>query len=133
MKFFALLIAVLLSIPVLSRQADAAPKTRYDEASQTCRVLEDGPLEWESRPWGEGSRLFKENCRNCHSRKNDKSAPFLWTESKSSAAWNRVFASRSPQCAIQGAWNGLSPEQLRKVNDYLYRWAANSQDKNDSC
>jgi len=133
MKHFALSLAALLLIPALSNQADAAPKTRYDATTQTCRVLDDGPLEWESRPWGEGGKLFKEVCKGCHSRNNDKGAPFLWVESKNSTAWNRVFATRSPKCAKAGAWDTITREQQLKLNDYLYRWAANSQDLNDSC
>ncbi|MFA6283565.1 MAG: hypothetical protein WC633_05450 [Desulfurivibrionaceae bacterium] len=133
MKRFAMSLAALLLVPVLSNQADAAPKTRYDATTQTCRVLSDGPLEWESRPWGQGGKLFKEVCKSCHTRNNDKGAPFLWVESKNPDAWNRVFATRYPKCAKNGSWNGMTQEQLLVLNDYLYRFAANSQDPNDSC
>ena len=50
MKRLALSLAALLLVPALANQAEATPKTRYDAASQTCRVLDEGPLEWESRP-----------------------------------------------------------------------------------
>ncbi len=133
MKHFALSLAALLLIPALSNQATAAPKTRYDATTQTCRVLDDGPLEWESRPWGEGGKLFKDVCKSCHTRNNDTGAPFLWVESKNSTGWNRIFETRSPKCAKQGAWDGITLEQQLKLNDYLYRWAANSQDPNDGC
>lgn len=133
MNRLALSFAALLLVPALANQANATPKTRYDAATQTCRVLDDGPLEWESRPWGEGGKLFQNNCKSCHSRNNDKGAPFLWVESKNSEGWNRIFATRSPKCAKQGAWDRLTLEQQLKLNDYLYRWAANSQDRNDSC
>ncbi|MHB8150056.1 MAG: hypothetical protein ACYDIB_07820 [Desulfobulbia bacterium] len=133
MKHFALSLAALLLIPALSNQAAAAPKTRYDATTQTCRVLDNGPLEWESRPWGEGGKLFKDVCKSCHTRKNDTGAPFLWVESKNSTGWNRIFETRSPKCAKQGAWDGITLEQQLKLNDYLYRWAANSQDPNDGC
>lgn len=133
MKHFALSLAALLLIPALSNQAAAAPKTRYDATTQTCRVLDNGPLEWESRPWGEGGKLFKDVCKSCHTRKNDAGAPFLWVESKNSTGWNRIFETRSPKCAKQGAWDGITLEQQLKLNDYLYRWAANSQDPNDGC
>ena len=129
----AMSLAVLLLVPAFVNQAEAAPKTRYDATTQTCRVLSDGPLEWESRPWGEGGKLFKEVCKSCHSHNNDKGAPFLWTESKSSDAWNRVFATRYPKCAKDGSWNGMTKEQLLELNDYLYRFAAYSQGVNDSC
>ena len=133
MKRFALALAALLLVPALANQAFAAPKTRYDATTQTCRVLDDGPLEWESRPWGEGGKLFKNACKSCHSRNNDKGASFLWVESKNSAGWNRIFETRSPICAKNGAWDSITLEQQLKLNDYLYRWAANSQDLNDSC
>ncbi|MHB8987882.1 MAG: hypothetical protein ACYC6S_03760 [Desulfobulbia bacterium] len=133
MKHFALSLAALLLIPALSNQAAAAPKTRYDATTQTCRVLDNGPLEWESRPWGEGGKLFKDVCKSCHTRNNETGAPFLWVESKNSTGWNRIFETRSPKCAKQGAWDGITLEQQLKLNDYLYRWAANSQDRNDGC
>lgn len=133
MKRIALSLAALLLVPAFAGQANAAPKTRHDATTQTCRVLSEGPLEWESRPWGEGGKLFREVCKGCHSRNNDKGAPFLWVESKNSQGWNRVFASRSPKCAKTGAWDAITLEQRLMLNDYLYRWAANSQDLNDSC
>ncbi|MBU0665611.1 MAG: hypothetical protein KJ990_13865 [Proteobacteria bacterium] len=39
--------------------------------------------------------------------------------------WNRVFATRYPKCAQDGSWNGINDEQLRRVNDCLWRWANN--------
>jgi len=133
MKRFALSLAALFLVLAFVNQTNAAPKTRYDATTQTCRVLNDGPLEWESRPWGEGGKLFKNVCKGCHSHNNDKGAPFLWVESKNSEGWNRVFATRSPKCAKNGDWNSITLEQQLKLNDYLYRWAANSQDRDDSC
>lgn len=124
---------VIAAVMVMAIQAHGRPATRYDATTQTCRVLGDGPLDWDSQAWGEGGRIFKTTCKGCHSRGNDKGAPYLWEESKNSEAWNRVFASRYPKCAQGGSWDGFSAEQLRKVNDYLYRWAANSADRNDSC
>ncbi|MDG4476249.1 c-type cytochrome [Thiovibrio frasassiensis] len=133
MNRFALSLAALLLVPAFVNQAHGAPKTRYDATTKTCRVLSDGPLEWESRPWGEGGKLFANNCKSCHTRNNDKGAPFLWAESKSSAGWNRVFETRSAKCAKQGAWDSITLEQQLKLNDYLYRWASNSLDTTDSC
>ncbi|OGR00675.1 MAG: hypothetical protein A2505_00890 [Deltaproteobacteria bacterium RIFOXYD12_FULL_55_16] len=133
MKQFVLALAILPLVPLFANQAEANPKTRYDAASQTCRVLDYGPLEWESRSYGEGGKLFKNICKGCHSRDNDKGAPFLWTESKTSEGWDRIFATRAPKCAQNGAWDGMTPEQLRRLNDYLYRWAADSQDLNNNC
>ncbi|MFA7382346.1 MAG: hypothetical protein WC001_02750 [Desulfurivibrionaceae bacterium] len=133
MKCFAISLAALLLVPSLASQAEATPKNRYDATSQTCRVLDEGPLERASRPYGEGGKLFRNVCKGCHSRNNDKGAPFLWVESKTSKGWNLIFATRSPKCAKNGAWDTMTLEQLQKLNDYLYRWAANSQDPNDSC
>lgn len=127
------LIAQLLVLLVFINQAEAAPKTRYDATTQTCRVLSDGPLEKASHPWGEGGKLFKSTCKSCHFRNNDQGAPFLWVESRTPAGWNLIFTNRSPKCAKTGAWDGLSLEQQMKINDYLYRWAANSQDPRVSC
>ncbi len=133
MNRFAMSLAALLLVPTFANQVNAAPSTRYDATTQTCRVLNDGPLEWESRPWGEGGKIFKSACKSCHSRNNDKGASFLWVESKNSAGWNRIFETRSPICAKNGSWDSITLEQQLKLNDYLYRWAANSQDRNDSC
>ncbi|MBU3936638.1 MAG: hypothetical protein KKD53_03830 [Proteobacteria bacterium] len=133
MKRFAMSLAALLLVPAFTSQADGATQTRYDATTQTCRVLSDGPLEWESRPWGEGGKLFKDVCKGCHTRDNDKGAPFLWVESKTPSGWNRVFETRSPKCAKAGAWEGISLDQQMKLNDYLYRWAASSQRSADSC
>jgi hypothetical protein len=113
--------------------AVARPATRFDEATQTCRVLNTGPLEMASRAYGEGGRLFTALCKSCHYRDNDKGASFLWAESKTSAAWNRVFAQRYPQCAKDGKWDTLTQEQLLRVNDYLYRFSFDSQNSFDNC
>ncbi|MFZ5774915.1 MAG: hypothetical protein ACOY3Z_05480 [Thermodesulfobacteriota bacterium] len=117
---------VFLILLFVAMQAHAGELKRYDEASGTCRLLSDGPLEWDSEPWGEGGQKFRSTCKGCHHQGNNKGAPYLWQESKGRAAWNRVFATRYPKCAQNGSWDGLSAEQLQKVNDYLYRWADNS-------
>ncbi len=128
-----MLIAVLCVSVVFGffTQAEARPKSRYDATTKSFRILESGPLEWDSSPWGEGGKVFREVCKRCHSRDNDKGAPFIWAESKTSAAWNRVFAERYPKCANDGSWDGITPDQLLKLNDYLYRYGLNSQDITD--
>jgi mono/diheme cytochrome c family protein len=115
---------MFLVILIYSQQAHANPVTRYDAASNTTRVLSEGPLYWESYAFGEGGKTFKTKCQSCHNG-NDKSAPFLWSESKNQDAWNRVFSTRYPKCAKDGSWKGISDEQLRMVNDYLWRFADN--------
>lgn len=115
---------LFLVILTISMQAHAKPLTRYDESTKTCRVLSEGPLEWESQPWGEGGKAFKATCRSCHYPNNEK-APFLYTESKNRDAWDRVFATRYPKCAQDGSWKGISEDQLQMIHDYLWRWADN--------
>lgn len=129
----ALMFTVFLLAVSFALQAEARPKNRYDETTKTCRILESGPLEWDSRPWGEGGKVFREACKVCHSRGNDQGAPFLWVESKTPAAWNRVFAQRYPKCAQNGSWDKITLDQQLKLNDYLYRFGLNSEDINDSC
>lgn len=133
MSRMPILCTVVIVTLAVAIQVNARPQIRHDEGTGTCRIIGEGPLEWESRSWGEGGQLFKKVCQSCHSRNNASGAPFLWVESKTSKGWNRIFAKRYPECARNGAWNGLSREQLLRVNDYLYRWAANSQDRNDNC
>ena len=115
---------VMFLVILIYSQAHANPVSRYDAASNTTRVLSEGPLYWESYAWGEGGKTFKAQCQSCHNG-NDKSAPFLWTESKNQDAWNRVFSTRYPKCAQNGSWKGISDEQLRMVNDHLWRFADN--------
>lgn len=131
MKQGAALILLFFFVGI-AMEAVASPKTRYDEPTDTCRNISEGRLEWESRPWGTGGKLFRAECQSCHSRNNGEDAPFLWVESKSSKAWNRVFSQRYPQCAKNGSWDTIPMEKQLVLNDYLYRWAKNSQDVNDS-
>lgn len=134
MRKYTLIFALLLLMTAtVAIKVDAAPKSRFDPTTETCRVLDDGPLEWASRPWGSGGQMFKDRCKTCHSRDNGKGAPYLWEESKTSKGWNRVFAQKYPQCAKDGSWGQMTQEQQLVLNDYLYRWAKNSQDLNDSC
>jgi hypothetical protein len=124
---------MVLSLMGVALQAAARPAKRFDETTQTCRIIGDGPLEWESSAWGQGGKMFKSLCQSCHSRNNDKGAPFLWVESKTSNGWNRVFTQKYPQCAKDGSWQAMTMEEQLMVNDYLYRWAKNSADLNDNC
>lgn len=110
----------------------ATPAKRLDTKTGTCRILNDGPLEWESRAWGKGGKAFKQVCKSCHTRDNTVGATFLWEESKTSRGWNMVFAKMRAKCARDGTWARLSDDQLLMVNDYLYRWASDSMDINDS-
>ncbi len=110
----------------------ARPAKRYDAKTKTCRVLSSGPLEWESLPWGMGGKGFHNVCQSCHTQGEDSKAPFLWTESKSSKGWNRLFADTKVQCANDGSWDAFTEDQLQMVNDYLYSWSSTSLDRNDA-
>lgn len=110
----------------------ATPKKRYDAKTESCRTLTAAPLDWETLPWGQGGKAFKQVCKSCHTRDNNKGATFLWEESKTSKGWNRIFATMRVQCATDGSWEKLSDEQLLMVNDYLYRWSSTSLNRNDA-
>jgi len=113
----------------LSAHADPVKRSdqtiRSDKATKTCRLLSGGAMEWDSLPWGEGGKTFKTTCKSCHTRKNEN-ATFLWAGAKTQKAWNRVFETRYPKCAQDGSWNSIGDEQLRKVHDYLWRWASDN-------
>ncbi|HFQ89246.1 MAG TPA: hypothetical protein ENK27_04130 [Desulfobulbus sp.] len=113
-------------------RAEARPRKRYDPRTKMCRQLDRGKLDWNSEPWGIGGKKFREVCKRCHTRNNDKGAPFLWTESYTSKAWNSIFARRRAKCARDGSWDVLSEEELQMVNDYLYRNGDWTYDPNDA-
>lgn len=112
----------------LAPDSQATPKKRLDEATQVCRILTFQNSGWVS----EGSKIFAASCKGCHNRENDQGAPFLYSESKTMKGWNRVFFEQYPQCAKEGYWAGLSKDDLVKLNDYLFRNAANTYDPNDA-
>ncbi len=132
MKQVLVVTICILALAATTANVSATPEKRYDKKTGTCRVLNNGPLEWETLPWGEGGKAFKQVCKSCHSRNNDQQAPFLWEESKTSKGWNRIFATMRVKCAKDGSWKKLSGDQLLMVNDYLYRWSSSSLDRNDS-
>lgn len=102
----------------------ASPSKRLDPLTGTWR-----PLTFENAGWAsKGAKIFKNFCKSCHDRGNDKKAPFLYTESFPSKGWNRVFADRWPKCAKSGVWDKLSKEDLLELNDFLYKNAAGTYD-----
>ncbi len=105
----------------------ANPKKRLDEGTQTCRVFNV-----DSAWWGEGAKIFKRNCKSCHFQGNDKGAPFLYSESKPPRGWNRVFFKKYPQCAKDGSWGNLTLNDQLMLNDYLFRYGADTYDPNDA-
>ncbi len=123
---------VILLVMGIALPAFGRPETRYDATTKTCRTLDHGPLEWESRAWGQGGKVFRSLCQGCHFRDNDQGAPFLWAESKTAKAWNRVFSQKYPPCAQDGSWDSMTLDEQLMVNDYLFRWGKNSRDVNDN-
>lgn len=105
---------------------NASPTKRLDPTTNTCRIFN-----FDTNWWGTGSKIFQQNCKSCHYRGNDKGAPFLYTESKSPKAWNRVFYKKYPECAKDGSWNLDLQEQL-VLNDFLYKYGADTYDANDA-
>lgn len=130
-KITIFLLSCIVSIAVIST-VQARPNKRYDEGTKSCRILNNGALDWESDHWGIGAQKFKEVCKSCHTRNNKSGAPFLYMESYSSTGWNNVFAKRRKKCARDGSWDVLSKNELTLVNDYLYRNANDTYDPNDA-
>ena len=50
----------ILALAATALSVSATPKKRYDKKTGSCRVLNSGPLEWESLPWGQGGKGFKQ-------------------------------------------------------------------------
>ncbi len=127
----AIAVLVLTTLTFVS-SVMASPGHRYDYTTKSCRSFADGHAEWDSRPWGEGGKVFRVVCKKCHSRGKNEDAPFLYVESKTSKGWNRVFAEHKVKCAKAGAWDVMSLDQELKLNDYLFRFAFWSQDGTES-
>lgn len=103
-------------------EASAGELTRYDASTKSFRILGFDSL-W----YGKGRELFDQKCKVCHTRKNNVGAPFLHTESLSPKRWNQAFSTRYPKCAKSGEWQISQNEQLL-INDYLYRYGADTYD-----
>ena len=127
-----ILFVSLLTVSWTATVIFARPGKRYDKSTEMCRLIDTGKLDWESDHWGIGAAKFKEVCKSCHNRNNDKGAPFLYMESYSSKGWNQIFAKRRKKCAKDGSWDVLSQEELLMVNDYLYRNANDTYNPNDA-
>lgn len=112
------LVLIILMVPNVSH---SRPSKRYDQKLQSCRTLKFETL-WR------GYKLFQNNCKTCHHRKNRDGATFLHTESKSMRAWNRVFLQKRVPCAKNGKWRSLNMEELLLVNDYLFHQAVDAYD-----
>ena len=133
MKKVYLALTLLVVTGSFALQTEARPTKRFDATTQTCRIFADGQAEWDSNAWGEGGKVFKQVCKSCHFQGNEDGAPFLWPEAKSSRGWNHVFAKKYPECAQDGSWASITLDQQLKLNDYLYRFARDSEDVTDNC
>lgn len=108
-----ILLVVSLLPAVVAPVAAGEAKYRFDPVTQTSRVVQF-PATYE------GFLVFNQLCKSCHTRDNDKGAPFIHQESYNRRGWNRIFLTRYPQCAKDGAWSKASPDDLLKLHDYLY-------------
>ncbi len=131
-KTVVIVVGCLVALSWTIHSVQARPGKRYDAKTKTCRMIDQGRLDWETDHWGTGARKFKEVCKSCHTRDNDKGAPFLYMESYGSEGWNRVFAERKIACKLDGSWDVLSEDEIILVNDYLYRNANDTYDPNDA-
>ncbi len=132
MRWLTVVMVMVFCFSLMVRPGQARPTKRYDARTKMCRLIADGRLDWESEPWGLGGIKFREVCKSCHTRNNDKGAPFLHAESYTSEAWNKIFSKRRVRCARDGSWDRLSEEELQLVNDYLYRNGDWTYDPNDA-
>lgn len=101
---------------------------RFDPSTQTSRALE------QKNTWA-GYKLYQANCKSCHSAGNSRGARFLDAEARTMQGWNKVFFKKNVRCARDGAWAGLSGDELLLINDYLYSKAYDAWDprSNKSC
>jgi hypothetical protein len=120
-----IIIFVAITVVFISSFAWASATKRLDPGTQTCRVFTPVTIR-------DGREIFKNSCKKCHYRGNDQKASFIHSESKIMRGWNRVFMDEYPQCAKNGEWDHLSQEDLLRLNDYLYRFAADSYDPWDA-
>ena len=125
MKKIVIVLISCFFLMYLGGQAGARPTKRCDSTTKSCRIFTSATL-WE------GYNLFRHNCKSCHHRDNKKGAKFLYTESKVRKGWDRVFAEKYPLCAKNGSWGNLTTEQLARLNDYLYKNAADTYDPYDA-
>jgi cytochrome c5 len=113
---------------VFANDAGGETKYRFDPATQTSRALE-------FKNTFDGYKLYKSNCKSCHFRGNEQGARYMNEDSRTMKGWNTLFFKKNVQCAKDGSWAKLSPEELTEINDYLYSTAYDTWDprSNKSC
>ncbi len=125
-RIIVALLCLLLGWSINLSNAVAKELKRYDPINKSCRTLGH-----DSYWFGKGRRLFDQKCKVCHTRNSSENAPFLYSESKPGRGWTRVFVTKYPKCAQTGAWK-VSPNDELLINDYLYRYGANSHNPNQA-
>ena len=123
-RIVAALLCLLFCCAFSLSDVTANDLKRYDPINKSCRILGHDSF-W----YGKGRRLFDQKCKVCHTRNNSENATFLYSESKSPKAWNRVFFKKYPKCAKKGLWK-VSNNEVLLINDYLYRYGADTHDPN---
>lgn len=116
--------ALIALLPPLSASAGETVY-RFDPATQTSRAMVFKNL------WA-GYNTFRNSCKSCHYRGNDKGAKFLYEDSRTMRGWNKVFYKKNVKCAKAGDWDSLSQEELVALNDYLYSKAYDTWNPNDA-
>lgn len=113
MQKCVLMLTVVVVSALAFSLAKATSEQRFDATTKTCRTLTpERDLQ--------GYKLFKEFCKDCHN-KNSEQAGFLYNESKTPRAWDRVFAQKYSKCAKDGSWKNMNLDDQLVLNDYLYR------------
>lgn len=75
-----------------------------------------------------GKFLYKKNCKTCHVAGAEGKA--LSPMAKTQAQWGRFFAKGNHPKAE--AWKGLSEQDIKDINQYLFDHAADS-DQPETC
>lgn len=70
-----------------------------------------------------GKYLYKKNCKSCHSE--GSAGGELTPMSKTMSQWDRVFK-RGKHEGGMDAWENLSEQDLKDINQFLYDHAADS-------
>lgn len=123
-RIIAAMLCLVFCYSISLSCATAKDLKRYDPVTESCRILG-----YDSFWGGKGRRLFEQKCKLCHTKNNSVNATFLHSESKSTKGWNRVFLTKYPKCAQTGSWKVTLDETLL-IHDYLYRYAANTNNPN---
>jgi len=68
-----------------------------------------------------GKHLFKKTCKSCHS--SDGAGGEVTPMTKTQAQWDRLFDKKKHG---EEAWKGLSDQDLKDIQQFLYDHAADS-------